>query len=150
MLMLLTTVLLSYPAYSDEFRLLDLDSFDMRAAKFGCNRDPLTPDIGCHQYLGRVATDFNLRIMEVGYWNNEVHGEGTESQFQTMGWHWELGLRLTNQISIYHEHHSRHRLDSTGPDYNQDERSDGFPVEDSYGIRMQFYISNKPHRGLLQ
>jgi hypothetical protein len=132
-----------------EFRLLDVDYFDMRAAKFGINRDPLTPDIEGHQYVGRVATDFQLRILEVGYWKNEVHTEGTEGQLQTVGWHYEMGVRLHKSMSAFYEHHSRHRMDSANViDYNRDLRPDRFPVEDSYGIRLHFYINPRPERSI--
>lgn len=132
------------------FHVLDLDYFDMKGARFGYNRDPLTPDIEGHQYIGRIETDFQLRILEVGYWKNSVHTEGTAGQLQTVGWHYELGLRLTPYLSPFYEHHSRHRMDSTIPDYNQDGRPDKFPVEDSYGIRLHFYINDRPHRSLFK
>lgn len=134
-----------------EFRLLDVDYFDMRVQKFKENRDPLTPDIDQDRYTGRVATDFGLRILEVGYWNNTVHTEGTESQLQTVGWHYEMGIRVHKQVSVFHEHHSRHRMDSEviDTDPNDDYRTK-FPVEDSYGIRMQFYLNPNPRRSLFE
>ncbi len=122
----------------------------MRAARFGVNRDPLTPDIDQSRYTGRVAADFQLRILEVGYWQNRVHTEGTGAQLQTVGWHWELGIRLSDQVAIYHEHHSRHRMDSVGIDANGDNRPDKFPVEDSYGIRLRFYVNDRPQRSIFE
>lgn len=151
LMVLLLASTLSRPAFSGDFRLIDLDYFDMKAAAFGENRDPMTPDIEEHEYIGRVGTDFGLRIMEVGYWKNEVHTEGTRGQMQTVGWHWELGLHVSRNIDLFHEHHSRHRMDSTNViDFDQDGRPDRFPVEDSYGIRMHFYINPRPHRSIFQ
>lgn len=83
--------------------------------------------------------------------NNTVHTEGTESQLQTVGWHYEMGIRMNSQISIFHEHHSRHRLDSEVADTGRDPSSrTKFPVEDSYGVRLQFYINPTPKRSLFQ
>lgn len=127
-----------------------MDYFDLKTAKFGCNRDPLTPDIQCEDYVGRVAADFQLRLVEVVYWRSNIHTEGTAGKVQTVGWQWELGLRISKGISLYHEHHSRHRMDATVPDYNGDGRPDKFPVEDSYGIRFNFYMNPRPTRGLVK
>lgn len=138
------------PAYSQSssagWRLLDLDYFDFRAAKFGANRDPLTPDIPTKGYRGRLATDFQVRLLDAGYWKNLVHTEGTEAKVETVGWQWELGIRLTSQIAVFYEHHSRHRMDSASPDRDySSNKPRKFPVEDSYGIRLRIYESNKPN-----
>jgi hypothetical protein len=127
---------------------LDLDYFDFRAAKFGDNRDPLTPDISPREYSGRLATEFQMRLLEVIYWKNYVHTEGTEAKVQTVGWQWELGLRITDQISAFYEHHSRHRLDTSNPDLDQNLKPRKFPVEDSYGIRLRIYETDKPTRSI--
>lgn len=124
---------------------------DVRAAKFSCNRDPLTPDIDCDKYVGRVQTNFNLRILEVFYWNNNVHTEGVVAKVETVGWHWELGLHLLDNVDLFHEHHSRHRMDDTTPiDYDGNGKPDKFPVEDSYGIKLIFYVNPQPHRSLFK
>lgn len=150
MLRLIILLLLWSNTAFAEFRLLDLDYFDMRGARFGANRDPLTPDIPSEDYTGRVSTQFNLRLLEVGYWDNRVHTEAIQSKVQTVGWHWELGIRLTNTISFFHEHHSRHRMDDVYPyDYDGNGKPDKFPVEDSYGIKLIFYVNEKPTRSLL-
>lgn len=130
-----------------KFRLIDLDQFSLKLAKFGCNRDPQTPYLDCYQYRGRVAAEFDLRLMnDWVYWNNEVHGEGTDAKFETMGWHYELGLDL-GKVQLFWEHHSRHTLDTRQPIY-WDERNDSwkqgkYPVEDSYGVRLIFYRRDK-------
>lgn len=131
-----------------KFRLLELQEFSLKLAKFGCNRDPQTPDLDCYQYRGRVAANFDLRLVNDWlYWNNEVHGEGTKAKFETMGWHYEFGLDL-GKVRFYWEHHSRHTLDRPQP-YYWDELGDSwkrvkYPVEDSYGIKLIFYSRTKP------
>lgn len=129
---------------------LDLNYFDMVGSYFGVNRDPLTPDIEGEDYLGRVATDFSLRLCDVGYWNNYVHTEGTKGKLQTVGWHYELGLKLTPFLSPFYEHHSRHTMDHVGPDGNQDGQPDRFPNEGSYGLRLHFYVNPNPQRSLFK
>ncbi len=149
-IIVLIGILFAQQLMSKDFKLVDLDHFDMTAAKFGDNRDPLTPDIAPHKYLGRVAVDYQVRLLEYFYWQNIVHTEGTEAQFQTVGWQWELGLKLTPQIQPFYQHHSRHRMDSIGPDGNMDGKPDGFPVEDSYGVRIHFYINENPQRSMFK
>lgn len=133
--------------FRSKYRLIELEQFSLSFTKFGCNRDHQTPDLDCYEYRGRVATEFDLRLFNDWlYWNNRVHGEGTEAKFETMGWHYELGLDL-GKIQLFWEHHSRHVLDREQP-YYWDERRDTwrqvkYPVEDSYGVRLIFYRRDK-------
>jgi hypothetical protein len=133
---------LSVSAQASEYRLLDLDSFDFRAAKFTGNRDPITPDIPVDGYRGRLATQFQVRLFEVGYWKNYVHTEGTDAKVETVGWQWEIGVRISKQLSTYWEHHSRHRMDAETPGK--------FPVEDSFGFALRVYTNPRPQRSLFQ
>ena len=136
----------SQPLLAEEtegIRWAELDRFSLKLMKFGCNREFQTPELDCYQYKGRVAAEFDLRMLnDYLYWNNEVHGEGTDAKFMTMGWHYELGLDL-GKVELFWEHHSRHTLDQEQP-YYWDTRMDTwkqmkYPVEDSYGIRINFY-----------
>lgn len=149
-LLLLISLFISEVAWANRWahlRLLDLEQTSLTIAKFGCNRDLQTPDIGCYQYRGRVAIEFDLRLLNDWlYWNNRVHGEGTDGQFQTVGWYYELGLDL-GKVQLFWQHHSRHVMDREQP-YYWDERRETwkrakFPVEDSYGIRLIFYKRDK-------
>ena len=126
-----------------DFRAVELERFSLKLMKFGCNREPQTPEIYCKDYRGRVATEFDLRMAnDYLFWRNEVHGEGTDAKFMTMGWHYEFGLDL-GKVELLWEHHSRHTLDQAQP-YYWDQRYDEmrptkYPVEDSYGVRINFY-----------
>jgi hypothetical protein len=138
-------VLLSTTAQA-QYRLLDVDHLDMEVAKFGCNRDPIVPEIECNDWRGRVSLNADLRLMEYAYFKNEIHGEGTDAAFKTMGWHFELGLRLSKYIDVFYEHHSRHALDqgnATHISYDGRYSIKKFPVEDSYGLRFTFYESKR-------
>ena len=142
-ILLFVLALMSSSAYG---QYVDLDKFSLKIMRFGCNREPLTPDIECRSYTGRVATNFDLSILDHGFWRNEVHGEGTESKFMTMGWHYEIGVKFS-QFEIFHEHHSRHVLDQDEPklwnDKTQEVNNMRYPVEDSYGLRIVFYEKKK-------
>jgi hypothetical protein len=126
------------------YKLLDVDYLAIHLAKFGDNRDPLTPDVPMEDYVGRVSAKFQLRIMDIWYWRNDVHVEGTDAQFRTVGWNFELGLHVNKWVDTYYEHHSRHRLDSNYPG----ESAARFPVEDSYGVTLNFYQTTRVRQNL--
>lgn len=136
---LLAVMLLSGSAYG---QYVELDKFSLKLMKFTCNREIMTPEIECMNYRGRVSADFDLSLFDRGFWRNQVHGEGTDAKFMTMGWRYEMGVRL-GQFELFHEHHSRHVLDQDMPlywdqDMNEPRRTK-FPVEDSYGVRIVIY-----------
>jgi hypothetical protein len=132
----------------DNFRILDLEKFDIKYAEFKpYSRDPYAP-----QYTGywkdRAAIEWRINLLKAIYWDNNMHLETIDAKtVKTVGWHWELGLRIHKRLQIFHEHHSRHILDETPaeiyPTRNQ------FPVEDSFGIRIKL-IEEKVGRGLFK
>lgn len=122
---------------------LTLDLMALKVTKFTCNRDPQIPELECSDWRGRVAAQFDLGLLKYGFWRNDVHAEGTEAKFMTVGWHWELGAKLGKQVELIYEHHSRHTMDKEQPyswtpdtDYL---RQNKYPVEDSFGVRIIFY-----------
>lgn len=123
--------------------VLDLDSFNIKVTKFGCNREFQIPEIPCRNWTGRTAAEFDIILFKHGFWRNNLHGEGAVGKFWTIGWQWELGLKLGKQIEVVYEHHSRHTMDVEQPYYI--DRLDGqrkqfyYPVEDSIGIRFNIY-----------
>jgi len=117
------------------YRLLDVEYFDMRYQQFDHNRDPYAPEYD-GKWAYRAAADFRLNFMESIYWDNTLHTEALRSgPVKTVGWRWELGLRLSNNIDLFHEHHSRHIMEE---DRDSRNGSNVFPVEDSYGLRIKF------------
>lgn len=102
--------------------------------------DSRTRDTYVPEYTGKWkdGTSIRFRIGLLGgkaYWDNKVHGETTESGvFQTVGWQWEAGIRITDSLVIFKDHHSRHRLEDK-PD-KKFRGGSQFPVEDRYGIRL--------------
>ena len=129
------------------FRILDVEDISMEASKFDCNREPMTPDIPCTDYLYRMAFRVDLRLLEVGYFRNNVHTEALESQVKTVGWEYEIGLRVFPWLDIFRHHHSRHVMEGEQPRVwdidRQALREVRYPVEDSYGIRLRFWTNDR-------
>ena len=139
---LLFALLLSSPAYSWEFATTDHLSLDV--AKFGCNREPMTPQVECNDYKGRVRLNFNLGLFnDLVKWKNELHGEGTDAKFETLGWHYIVSVPTPWGIEPFIEHHSRHTLDVGQPTIAGRDRAERFPVEDSIGIKITFFERKK-------
>lgn len=145
-------LLLPAPLQAAEFRLLDVDQFSVEGSRFAENRDPMTPNTDQKEYVGRAAARFDLRLLEVGYWRNWVHSEGVDSRFTTVGWQWELGVHVSKYIDLFHYHHSRHVMDGEQPlvfnERSTEPERNRFPVEDSYGMRLIFYLNPRPHSSL--
>lgn len=126
--------------------LLGLEEMYMTGAYLNpASRDPLAP-----QYTGdwdtREALAFRFNVLGALYWDNQLHMETALGAPRTVGWHWMLGMRLTPQLDMFYEHHSRHTLDQTSGSndlYRGDPTRDNFPVEDSYGIRLNIYTGTK-------
>jgi hypothetical protein len=131
---------------------LQLEEFSVQGAKMNAaSRDPIAPEYtGYWDY--RAQANFRFNLFEALYWDNNVHTEAAYGAVRTVGWHWVLGLRVTAQIDVFHEHHSRHAMDRR-PDsydnYGSAPRKNAFPVEDSYGIKFNIYNADKNGRSIL-
>ena len=132
----------SSQAFAYNLGIFSIDYFDMRYEKFADARDPYAPQYD-NNWLYRVATDFNISAGPL-YWSNDVHMETIETQTpKTVGWQYELGLHLLDNIDVYREHHSRHIMDEYSPDQAIGEND--LPVEDVYGIRFKI-IDDPAHK----
>lgn len=117
-----------------------LDELSVDIARFGFNREPMTPDIGPKDYRGRVRVNFDLGLCDdLIKWANEVHTEGTDAKVETVGWRYTVSVPTPWGIHPYYEHHSRHVMDAAQPIIQGRTKSEKFAVEDSYGIRIVFY-----------
>lgn len=141
MLRLLVILLfVSSSAKAFEFHPGTLDHLSLDVAKFGCNREPMTPDIPCDQYRGRVRLNWNVGLLnDILKWRNELHTEGTDEKLTTVGWHYMLALPLPGGLELFTEHHSRHTMDSVQPTIQGETKPTRYPVEDSYGLRVVFF-----------
>lgn len=81
----------------------------------------------------------NLRIMDYLYMQNTVHSmtdralDGGAGQFRVVGWHYQLGIHLSQYADVYVEHFSQHLLDT------QYEDAQHFPAVDSVGVKIFIY-----------
>lgn len=117
-----------------------LDHLSLDVAKFGCNREPMTPQIECNDYKGRVRLNFDLALFnDFVKWENDLHGEGTDAKFETLGWHYRVSIPTPWGIEPFIEHHSRHTLDGGQPTILGKTKAERFPVEDSIGVRIVFF-----------
>lgn len=126
-----------------EYKLLDLNYFDMEFSKFKCNYDPKISD-GIHDCADdnyRIATTFDFKALEYLKFHNWVHTETYNNRIATVGWQWEFSLTFSQYIQPFWAHHSQHVFDGPG---NSMVTPEGvpigyhFPVEDSYGIKFIF------------
>jgi hypothetical protein len=139
--MMLMALFDSTIAAGNELHLVSLREFSMEYYSVANHRDTYMQyadpaDEGSEEaWIGGTAVSFNLDLLKRGdwglYWNNRVHGEGTDAQFREVGWQFETGLQLGADLQLYMHHHSRHVLDA--------ERDERFPLDNFYGARVTFY-----------
>lgn len=123
-----------------EYRLLEAERLDFTVTKFLCNKEPMAADIPCHEWKGRTAVNFDLSFADLVKWRNHIHAEGTDAKYETVGWQFELALPVLPQVEIIYQHHSQHTMDRPQSEHHTDGTRawKGFPVQDSYGVRMCF------------
>lgn len=121
---------------------LNLEHLDMKVGEFLDNRDPYAPQ---YQKDWTYRVEMNIRFNFAGflYFDQRPHFEAVDSGTpKTVGWQYELGIHLTDQLDVFKDHHSRHIMEDYKP------RVDGhnpFPVEDLYGVK--FTVVNNPNAG---
>jgi len=87
----------------------------------------------------------NNNILTHGYFNNQIlsytdrDGPSQSGEnFRIVGWNFELGIHLFDNLDVYYWHFSKHYLD-TKPVTGR------FPVQDAVGINLYLYRA-KPKR----
>lgn len=138
---LVTLLLLTLATPASAWHLVELEELTFTGAKLGSpSRDPMAPQYTDKwEYRGTLSWRFN--ILGPLYWDNKAHLETAVSSPRTVGWWWMAGLRITPQLDLFWEHHSRHILDQPNPsEYQYESRtSRNFPVEDSYGVALRIW-----------
>ena len=129
-------MLASSRAMAYNLQLVGIDHFDMQYENFSDARDPYVPQYD-NQWTHRVATNFNLQILQLIYWHNYIHMETLGGVPKTVGWKWELGINPTDWLQVFEAHHSRHIMDEN-PINPLGRNNNIFPVEDLYGMRLIF------------
>lgn len=133
---LLSILPLGSKVFATEYRLLDVDRLDFEYSRLQPgNRDPLAP-----QYTGlwreRAGLQWDLRLLEYGYWRNHLHTETVQpgGEVKTVGWEWETGIEAGKYLDVFYHHHSRHLMDEKVN--RQFDTTNQFPVENSIGVRV--------------
>lgn len=124
---------------------LNLEHFDMKFGKFLDNRDPYTPDYGIAEWDYRVELNLRFNWAGIIYFDQHPHFEAVNATPKTVGWQYELGLHITDQIDVFHNHHSRHVMEDFRARVNG---HNTFPVEDLYGVKFTVVDQPGNRRGL--
>lgn len=130
-------------AQATEYHLLKAEKLDVEYSKLNPdNRDPYAS-----QYTGswgsRYALKWDVAVYHFVYWKNNVHVEtiNTTGQVKTVGWEYEVGIRVLPNIDAFGYHHSRHIMDEN-PQNSQGQLGSGnsYPLENSLGVRFKFIL----------
>lgn len=144
--LLLLIFLFTNKAYSEtkttHAPYMKIKHFSLDIGKFTGNKELLIPEIPGNQWNYRIATNFDLEFFKYVFWKNRVHSEAAYAKFYAVGWKYDLGVKLGEQIELFWHHHSRHTMDVELPYYynridNILEQAD-YPVEDSIVLRLIF------------
>lgn len=128
----------------NDLRYLELERCGFEFSHLADNQDPYYQYpkhgscSGCEYWKARVAVVFDVDVLSYRgkgiYFRNNVFGDATNVQFRTVGWQYRVGVHL-GVFDIFHEHVSRHVLDT--------DRDDRFPLFNSYGVRLNLYERGK-------
>lgn len=116
-------ILLALIACEAEAKVTEF-TLDLKRMPF--NRDYFFPE--------RTDWDYETRLNfsgEIGvfFMDNTLTGRTYDSRYRYVSWGFDMGLRVTDWLDIVHTHLSQHAMDL----YRE-----SFPVNDSYGIRINF------------
>jgi hypothetical protein len=130
-----------YSAAASEWTLFGLRDASVQYKHFTSpGRDPLF--LQNSPPARELNLNLNLTLLRYGFINNTVHSMMDENQFRIIGWKYQLGVQLSQSLSVQYEHFSRHHLD-------REYKFDRFPVEDSLGITLRLYGNQQPREGVL-
>lgn len=146
---ILALMLLASPAYArGNYSLFEVEKLDIKHSRMAAeSRDPYAP---WHTGSWYTKSELEWRINMLGpiYWDNNMHMEMIDpTTVKTVGWRYELGIRIFRSLSIYWGHHSRHILDEPGAENYVGPVQ--FPVEDTLGIRVKI-VEEKIGRSLFR
>jgi hypothetical protein len=144
--LLFALLTLSTPAYCWDFLETDELYIEYHRLNPG-NRDPYAP-----QYTGKWRERANLvwdstLVRKKQYrlfWNHQIHTETIDSgAVKTVGWEWKSGISFGRYVDVFHYHHSRHIMDERVEHPYYGNKSNQFPVEDSFVLRFKFITEGR-------
>lgn len=114
-------------------------NLSIEAARYYNYRNPyfLLENDRHQKFLGRTNLRLDIGLLprddpteHILYWHNNIHGsvDQESKEYREVGWEFEMGSRINRYFDVFYYHHSEHVLEQ--------ERSYKFPLEDSYGIRI--------------
>lgn len=95
-------------------------------------RDPYFPDY--NDWENRVNLYWDISMWRY-YMHSDTYMDTGDGEVQHVGWHYTQGVKIFSWLDIIHEHHSRHSADRT--------MLVKFPVEDYYGVKINFVVGEK-------
>ena len=134
-------------ASANTYKLLDevkpyarLTHLSIDAAAFMTNTELMIPEIPYNKWDGRMAVNLDAQFLKYILWRNRVHGESAYRKFTSIGWKYDLGVKISKHLEFFWHHHSRHVLDVEQSYYfNRDTEKierNFYPMEDSFVLRI--------------
>jgi hypothetical protein len=115
------------------YKLVDVNRLSLEHKQYQINHDPYFPGME-KNWTTKTDLYWDVRLWRI-FWDNDLHMGMDKSQVRTVGWKFIMGIHVTDWLDIVKDHHSRHVL--------EDRRDGHFPVEDSYGFRINFIERKK-------
>lgn len=132
-LLIAASFLLASQAKAEEakstYHVLDVEKFAFEHKWADKIRDPYIPD----EKNWRIKDNlyWNVSIGHIFFWDNNVEMYSTDTHVLSVGWQFYMGFHVNDWLDLVKDHHSRHVLEQSRP-------TAAFPVEDSYGFRLNF------------
>lgn len=127
------------------FNLFELDEVKIQYKDFfdGGSHPLITQNGIPGKALGKeINLILNADFLTYLYLHNTVHSltdqgiDGSNGQFRTVSWQYNLGIRLTKFLNVSYIHRSEHLLDYVWP-------MGHFPLEDAIMFEIKFYKKDK-------
>ena len=122
-------------------KAVKITTFSLDLMKIKNNRDPMLADIPSEEFGYHVAMNTGLEVWSTLFYNSSMGFETAYSKVMAVGWEYNWGIHLFPYLDLFAHHHSRHSADRPNsaqlhPAAKNIEHR--FPVEDFYGIRINF------------
>ena len=130
-------------------RLFRLEKFRLVGEQFLSQREPMAPQYAPTAWDKYAAAEFDWNFMGFLFMENRTHLATLKTgQVKTAGWEWYTGLAIGAGVDLVYHHHSQHILDEE--EQKGCQRSNCFPVKDSYGLRITVFEDAAARRGLFK
>lgn len=114
----------------------EVKEFNLDLLRLKDYRDPYYP--GKDDFKSYVGLNWNVGAYDRLFWDNTVFMYSDSYQVRNVGWKFDAGLKLTDNFSLIYHHLSRHDLDHAREDLEFGGNRPKFPIENSFGVRVDF------------